>query len=262
MRHLFTRLRREDDGFSLIELLTAMAIGSVVLTALMTFFIHGVRATTDIQNRVDDAGRARYAMDRIVRLLDSQTCLQPSATADTLTAPVQPNSDSNSITFYGDLNGGSGSVVGGTAPDNYIPARYTITYVPGPGSTPGKVTVDTYKYNVATKVWVKQGATDTVVSDITPFKDPKTGVTQPFFAYYPFYTATTVPQGATAGDIAASPAAVPITAATAPTVVKVVVSFGAISTTSHRDDKTRALVTGSGTLSTFNADPIAPSACP
>jgi prepilin-type N-terminal cleavage/methylation domain-containing protein len=245
------RVRRTDDGFSLIELMAAMAIGGVVLTALMGVFINGVRATTGIQNRVDDSGRARYASDRIVRLLDSQVCAQLVATSDIATPPVFVGSTQNSMTFYGDLSGASGT-----------PRKFTITYVPQAGSTPGKVTIDTYAYNTTAKAWTtKVGPTNTLVSDVVPFRDAG-GVVQPFFTYYPYYTSTTVPQGAAVGDVASSGAATPLSTTDAPTIVKVGVRFGTASSTSHRDDKTHAYVSASGTLSTFNADPIAPSACP
>jgi prepilin-type N-terminal cleavage/methylation domain-containing protein len=248
LARLRTRLGT-DDGFSLMELLAAMLIGGIVLTASMNVFIQGVKSTTTIQNRVDSAGRARYAMDRIVRLLDSQVCVQLSATSDTQTPPVFAGSDGNSITFYGDLKGASGT-----------PDKYTITYVPQTGTTPGKVTIDDYAYNAATKTWTtKVGPTNTLVTDVVPFKD-SSGTVQPFFSYYPYIASS---QTATdVGNVASARVATPLTDTTAPTIVKVGVRFGAVSSISHNDDKTRSYVSGAGALDTFNADPTSPSACP
>jgi prepilin-type N-terminal cleavage/methylation domain-containing protein len=247
MRCLRT-LGREDAGFSLIELLAAMAIGSVVLTACMGVFINGVKATTKIQNRVDDTARARYAMDRIVRLLDSQVCTQLVATSDFQTAPIFSGSTNNSVTFYGDLDGASGT-----------PEKYTITFVPKSGATPGRITVDDYAYNTTAKAWTtKVGATNTLISDVVPLQ--LGGVDQPVFTYYPYIatsgTATDI------GNVSGAGAATPLTAAVAPMVVKVGVRFAAVSSTSHTDDTTHAYVSGSGSLATFNADPSAPTACP
>jgi prepilin-type N-terminal cleavage/methylation domain-containing protein len=73
--HMTARLRHEEGGFSLIELLMAMALGSIVLTAVMSVFLSGMGATTRITDRVDSAQRGRLAMDRVVTLLNSQTCL-------------------------------------------------------------------------------------------------------------------------------------------------------------------------------------------
>jgi prepilin-type N-terminal cleavage/methylation domain-containing protein len=248
MRRLRT-LGREDAGFSLIELLAAMAIGSVVLTACMGVFINGVRATTKIQNRVDDTGRARYAMDRVVRLLDSQVCTQLVTTSDVQTAPIFSGSTNNSVTFYGDLSGASG-----------MPDKYTITYVPKSGATPGRITIDDYAYSTTAKTWtVKRGATNTLISDVVPLQI--NDVDQPIFTYYPYIaSAPTAPD--TVGDVSDTGAPTPLTAAVAPTIVKVGVRFAAVSSTSHTDDKTHAYVSGSGSLATFNADPSAPTACP
>jgi prepilin-type N-terminal cleavage/methylation domain-containing protein len=69
-----SRLRTNQDGFSLIELLMAMALGAIVLTAVMTVFLNGMGATTRITDRVDSAQRGRLAMDRVVTLLNSQSC--------------------------------------------------------------------------------------------------------------------------------------------------------------------------------------------
>jgi prepilin-type N-terminal cleavage/methylation domain-containing protein len=249
-----SRLRtvaRDDDGFSLIELMMSMVIGGVVLTALMTVFIGSVKGTTQIENRVDNQARARVAMDRIVRLLDSQVCGIMDPLSDVATPPVLSGSDSNSVSFIGDLTGASGS-----------PLKYTITYQPKTASNPGTLTMSKYSYNSATKAWGAQvGKTETLGTDILPAKDDG-GVVQPIFSYYPYLTATTAIAPATPGDIADTPAGVPLSVAVAPTVVKVGVKFAAISSTSHTDDTSRAWVMGSGTLATFNADPDSPSACP
>jgi prepilin-type N-terminal cleavage/methylation domain-containing protein len=246
-KRLITRLRAEDDGFTLIELLASMVIGGVVLTALMTVFVTGVRSTTEIQNRVDDAGRARYALDRIVRLLDSQVCYV-ATNSDIGTPPVFAASTNNSATFLADLTGASGN-----------PNKYTITYVPAAGATPGKLTVDTYSYNATTKAWTtKVGATSTLVSDIVPAKVG--GVAQPIFTYYT-YVPSSWPDKTVVGDVSGTPATTPLSTTDAPNVVKVGVQFAAVSSTSHLDNAQHAWVKGSGTLSTFNADPTAPSAC-
>lgn len=245
-RNLIARLRASDDGFSLVELLAAMAIGSLVLTALMTIFIAGVRGTTQIQNRVDSQARARYAMDRIVRLLDSQVCYVPTG-SDFGTPPVFSASTNTSATFLADMAGASGA-----------PNKYTITYVPPAGSTPGKITIDTYAYNATAKAWTtKVGPTNTLISDVVQAKEG--GVAQPVFKYYPYIASSS--DTTAIGNVSDTPATTPLSVTDAPSIVKVGVQFAAISSTSHRDDAQHAWVKGSGALSTFNADPTAPSAC-
>lgn len=245
-RRLIARLRA-DDGFSLMELLAAMAIGSLVLTALMTVFISGVRGTTQIQDRVDNTARARYSMDRIVRLLDSQVCYVPIAT-DFGTPPVFSGSTNNSASFLADMTGASGN-----------PRRYTLTYVPGAAGAPGSITQDTYSYDSVAKTFTKKvGVTTKLVGDILPAVD--NGVTQPIFKYYPFYPAGYA-DATKIGNVSDTPATTPLSATDSQRVVKVVVQFAAVSTASHRDNRQHAWVKGSGTLSTFTADPTAPSAC-
>jgi prepilin-type N-terminal cleavage/methylation domain-containing protein len=240
-------LHRDEDGFSLIELLSALAIGGIVLTALMGIFVGGVRGTTGIQNRLDNTERARYTLDRVVRLLDSQVCAQLTSTSDVGTPPVFSGSDSNTATFFADLAGATGT-----------PNKYVIAYTPKSGTTGGTLSVATYAYNAG--AWTtKVGPTNVVASDIVPVKNAA-GVDQPIFSYYPFITSSAV--ASDVGNVSTTPAATPLSAGAALTIVKVGVQFAAISSTSHLDNAQHAYVSGSGTLATFDADPTNPTACP
>ena len=66
-----------NDGFSLIELLTAMVIGGVVLGALMTLMATGFTKSAEITDRAETAQSGRSALDRILTLMDSEVCLGP-----------------------------------------------------------------------------------------------------------------------------------------------------------------------------------------
>jgi prepilin-type N-terminal cleavage/methylation domain-containing protein len=83
---------RSDDGFTVTELLVAMVIGSVVLTALMGLFVTGMNSSAKVNDRVAAAQGARSAMDEITTLLDAQTCQAG--------APPVVDGQGNSITFY------------------------------------------------------------------------------------------------------------------------------------------------------------------
>jgi prepilin-type N-terminal cleavage/methylation domain-containing protein len=94
------RLRRDQSGFSLVELLVAMAIGSIVLTALMTLFVNGVTGAVRTSDRVDALQRGRVTMDRVVTLLNSQICLlKPDGTGQ----PPIVDGQNNQVTFYATL---------------------------------------------------------------------------------------------------------------------------------------------------------------
>ena len=70
------RLRAEERGFTLIEMLTAMSIGVIVSFAIFSLVEVTMRRSADISNRVDTTQRARTAMDQITRQLRSQVCTQ------------------------------------------------------------------------------------------------------------------------------------------------------------------------------------------
>ncbi|HEX5923759.1 MAG TPA: prepilin-type N-terminal cleavage/methylation domain-containing protein [Baekduia sp.] len=94
------RLRSDQSGFSLIELLVAMALGSIVLTALMTLFINGVTGSVRVSDRVEALQRGRVTMDRAVTLLNSQICLlNPDGTGQ----PPILDGQNNQVTFYATL---------------------------------------------------------------------------------------------------------------------------------------------------------------
>lgn len=63
----FPRRLRGERGFSLIEMLTVMAIMSVVLTGLTTLFVQGSNAENDLNRRFEAQQDARVALDKIRR---------------------------------------------------------------------------------------------------------------------------------------------------------------------------------------------------
>jgi prepilin-type N-terminal cleavage/methylation domain-containing protein len=91
-----TRLRNED-GFTLVELLVSMVIGTIViLAAFMVLDATGTLATK-AQDRVDATQRGRLAMDIIGSELRSQVCL-PGAIP-----PMEAGAGPTGFTFYSNL---------------------------------------------------------------------------------------------------------------------------------------------------------------
>jgi prepilin-type N-terminal cleavage/methylation domain-containing protein len=72
------RLRGEEQGFSLIEMLTVMIIMSVVLTGLTTLFVQGSNAELDMNRRFEAQQASRVALDKIRREIH---CAQGAATS-------------------------------------------------------------------------------------------------------------------------------------------------------------------------------------
>ncbi|MCW2993492.1 MAG: prepilin-type N-terminal cleavage/methylation protein [Conexibacter sp.] len=221
---------RDERGFSLIELLVAMALGSLVLTAVMTVFTTGIAATSKIGDRVDSGSRARIAMDRITTLLDSQVCLRNSG--DSTTQPaippiVGPSSTGTSVTFYADLSGASDT-----------PSKYTITY-------------DATAKTLTESKYAGAGALPNVTFAATPTTTVLTDAVQPvgtdpIFTYFVFSSDGTVNEAA------------PVTpsATNQLQIVRVGVKFQANSARTKTGDSSRSIVSGQGIVAT--ADPTDP----
>ena len=69
MRRLAAHLRSES-GTTLVEMLTALVIGSVVLFGVVTVFTTALTSAAKVNDRVDAAQRARLALDRMQTVLD------------------------------------------------------------------------------------------------------------------------------------------------------------------------------------------------
>ncbi|MCW2985614.1 MAG: prepilin-type N-terminal cleavage/methylation protein [Conexibacter sp.] len=96
MTRRLSHAARDEAGFSLIELLVALAIGSIVLTAVMTVFINGLTGSAKVTDRVEAAQRARVTADRISTLLQAEIC---GTTGD---APIS-DASATSVTFTANL---------------------------------------------------------------------------------------------------------------------------------------------------------------
>jgi prepilin-type N-terminal cleavage/methylation domain-containing protein len=246
MRRLLNRLRSDEAGFSLPELLTAMIIGGVVLGALMTLMTTGFFKAAEITDRADAAQSGRSAMDRIVTLLDSTICLDPSSAGivppliGSSALPTTQGSDSNYVAFYADLNGVSNS-----------PDEYTITYDP----TAKTLTEQRFDSGgtLPNLTWPATAtATRVLASNVVQARDPQTKAQQPIFRYYDYEADGTI----------ASPLATPITQAIAPSVIRVLVAFQSISSRTKREDARSTMIDGQSAVGT--PDPSNPGAgsCP
>lgn len=100
---------RREHGFSLVELLVAMTIGTIVMLGALTVLDRGFQLQKESQDRTDAAQKGRLAMDRIVRALRSEVPICPAKSA-------LSSADANSLTFTVDYSGGT------------TPERRTITY--------------------------------------------------------------------------------------------------------------------------------------
>lgn len=101
---MIARFRTDEDGFTLIELLIALALGSMILTALMMVFLTGIKATGRVTDRVEASQRSRLAMDRVTTLLNSQTCIYANDSAGGALSSVPIiDGQPQQVTFYANL---------------------------------------------------------------------------------------------------------------------------------------------------------------
>jgi prepilin-type N-terminal cleavage/methylation domain-containing protein len=113
---MIRRLKNDERGFTLMEMLVSLVVGSILLAAIFGALDYSVKANGKVQDRVDSAQRGRAAMELITQQLRSQICLGPGFPA----IPVTPASDGNTITFFTDLGGDTPKL-----------QRRTITYSNG-----------------------------------------------------------------------------------------------------------------------------------
>jgi type II secretory pathway pseudopilin PulG len=103
MTRFARRLRADESGFTLVELLTAMTIGMLLLFAALMLLDHSTALTKQITDRQDAVQRGRQAMELMVRDLRSQVCLGDE------TEPITVARDDR-VTFYADLSDGTTDV--------------------------------------------------------------------------------------------------------------------------------------------------------
>jgi hypothetical protein len=97
---------RQEAGMTLMELLTAVTIGMIVMLGMFALLDNTVRMNTNAMAKTDAMQRGRLAMDVMTQELRSQVCL------DNLAGPaIVPNvTNATTIEFYSDFSEGDGTV--------------------------------------------------------------------------------------------------------------------------------------------------------
>ena len=116
LQHIAERIRDDESGITLIELLTVMVVSIVVVLALFTFQDVTLRQTNRVFAKVDATQRARTTMAMI------ESRLQSSCVAENVT-PIQSGSTGTSLSFV--------SKYGSAA--SLIPEKHTISLNTGTG---------------------------------------------------------------------------------------------------------------------------------
>jgi prepilin-type N-terminal cleavage/methylation domain-containing protein len=109
-------VRRDESGFTLVEMLVAIVVGTIVTLAAFSMLDRSVVLTGKTTKRVDSTQRGRYAMDTITRHLTSQVCPSTSAVSGGTPLPIE-SGDQYTVTFWAFF----GTRV-------FTPRRYTIAW--------------------------------------------------------------------------------------------------------------------------------------
>ncbi len=99
LRRLLVRGRGEG-GYTLIELVTVMAILGVVVGALTTLFVRAMTAEVDANRRFRSQQDARVAVDRMRREIHCSSGITPTGASSSIsvTLPAQCPSAGGSLT--------------------------------------------------------------------------------------------------------------------------------------------------------------------
>jgi prepilin-type N-terminal cleavage/methylation domain-containing protein len=98
------RRARTQGGFTVVEMLVAMMVLSIVAVGAMTFIEVVMRQSRGVIDRTEAAQRGRLVLDQMTRAIRSQVCL--SATTKGIVAATP-----NSLEFYADLSPGGTSPI-------------------------------------------------------------------------------------------------------------------------------------------------------
>ena len=194
------RIRDDQAGFSLIELLVSMLIGMVVLFGILAIVDGTTRSSARTTARVTANQTARPALTKIIDELHS-SCISPDL------APVQAGSSDTALTFIYSTDRGVAPV-----PEQ---RKIELTTVGGVG------TIDETRYAYAagiapTWTFAPTGTTTRMVTGVTAATTSGT-TTVPLFRYYAYNPST--------ATVSTTPLTTPLSAEDAATVVKVTVAF-------------------------------------
>jgi type II secretory pathway pseudopilin PulG len=159
---------RNQDGFTVMEMLMAITVGFVVLTATLGLLDSSVRLNVGLMSKTDAMQRARLGMDMVTQELRSQVCL------DYDNAAVIAGDD-NAVQFYGDYT---------EAGERPVKRRLVFD--------PAKGTITSYAYAAPTAPLPLKPAsfptsptrTNLVLEAVQNQVNPQTNQTIPFFTYY------------------------------------------------------------------------------
>ncbi|MEA2330933.1 MAG: hypothetical protein QOH58_1071 [Thermoleophilaceae bacterium] len=229
MKRRLRQLHADQSGFSLPELITAMALGMVVLLAAAFLLDASVSRSNEIADRQDAIQRGRLAMEIVTRDLRSQVCLKDQR-------PITDGQDQQ-ISYYASLSDQPDSADLRTITFDATAKRLQQSILRGTGTFP-----DLTFPGPATSSWLLEGA--------VPVKDG--AVDRPIFRYYAYKV------GGTPGELELLPT--PLSLVNRERVVLIKVAFVALpARTLARNTTNRDSTTFESDVYVRLADPTKPA---
>jgi hypothetical protein len=157
-----------------MEMVVAMTVGLVVLSAVFTLLESSVRLNSGVMSKTDAMQRGRQAMDIVTQQLRSQVCLDYSHSA------VIEGATADSVTFYDDYSA-----------DGKKPIKRKLTF----DTTKHEIRSDRYDAAAGapsppleSSYPVSATSTMRVLENIDRMTDPKTNLPVPFLQYFAYGT--------------------------------------------------------------------------
>jgi prepilin-type N-terminal cleavage/methylation domain-containing protein len=199
----------EEDGFTLVEMVVALAAGLVVLGALFSVIDVSLKHSTAVQDRVQANQLGRIAMTKMVDELHS-ACLSPGFT------PVQSGSKDTELVFVNSYGPEAILVKASEHKIVFDSSAKTLTdksYPSNGGSWP--------KFTFASTPTPSSG---TLLASNVSQTEPG-GKAVPVFRYYKYATASGSTEALPLNTINETPLTTPLTSTTAAEAASVQISF-------------------------------------
>lgn len=144
MRHLRARLRREERGYSIVELIISMSILGAIMTSISVLLVSATNSEVDMNRRFQAQTEARLGLDLMRREVHCAMSVSPSGASSSVTLTIPATcptaAGSTSITWCTVANGtnrwglwrypGSSCSGSGKRFADYVTAASIFVYTP------------------------------------------------------------------------------------------------------------------------------------
>lgn len=238
---ILDRLRRDENGFTLVELLVASMLGIVVLLAAFSLIDAAVRGQRTTENRLDATTNGRNAMEQITRQLRAQMCFGR-------TAPPVISATGTRVEFYASV-----APTPATASDRQTVQKRTLTYVPDGTTGRGSIVETVVDGNATAPPFTQFGLTAPRTRTIVANVAPPAGAGGALFRFWRY-------------DPNAAPAMLALTTPVAANqlqlIVQIETAFDAYPTNSADEEQVKSTLDSKITVRTADAsDPALGAGC-